>query len=41
MGNQIRANTENAGSKIGDCKSFGAFAKVLGALMVVFVHFIV
>ncbi len=38
MGNQVKATAENAGNKIGDAFSaiFGAFAKVLGALIVVF-----
>ncbi len=38
MGNQIKSTTENAGNKIGDAFSaiFGAFAKVLGALIIVF-----
>ena len=38
MGNQVKATAENAGNKIGDVFSaiFGAFAKVLGALIVVF-----
>jgi phage shock protein PspC (stress-responsive transcriptional regulator) len=38
MGNQIRSTTENAGSKIGGALTtvFGAFAKVLGALIIVF-----
>ena len=37
MGNQIRSNTENAGTKIGNAfiTVFGAFAKVLGAIIVV------
>lgn len=38
MGNQIKATADSAGNKIGDAFSsiFGAFAKVLGALIVVF-----
>jgi phage shock protein PspC (stress-responsive transcriptional regulator) len=38
MGNQVKATAESAGNKIGDAFSaiFGAFAKVLGALIVVF-----
>ena len=38
MGNQVKATAENAGNKIGDVFSaiFGALAKVLGALIVVF-----
>ena len=38
MGNQIRSNTESAGNQLGTAfvKIFGAFAKVLGALIVVF-----
>lgn len=38
MGNQIRSSTESAGNKIGDALTsiFGAFAKVLGALIMVF-----
>jgi phage shock protein PspC (stress-responsive transcriptional regulator) len=38
MGNQIRSTTESAGNKIGDVITsiFGAFAKVLGALIMVF-----
>ncbi|WP_395043251.1 PspC domain-containing protein [Flavobacterium sp.] len=38
LGNQIKFNTENVGNKLGDAfiAVFGAFAKVLGALIVVF-----
>jgi phage shock protein PspC (stress-responsive transcriptional regulator) len=38
MGNQIKSTSENVGSKIGDIfvSVFGVFAKVLGAVMVVF-----
>lgn len=38
MGNQIRSSAENTGSKLGDVFTsiFGVFAKVLGALTVVF-----
>ena len=38
MGNQIKSTTENAGNKIGDVfvSIFGVFAKVLGALIIVF-----
>ncbi len=37
MGNQIRSNTETAGNRIGNAfiAVFGAFAKVLGALIIV------
>lgn len=38
MGNQIKSTTESAGNRIGDVLTsiFGAFAKVLGALIMVF-----
>jgi phage shock protein PspC (stress-responsive transcriptional regulator) len=42
MGNQIKAGAETAGSKLGNAFTsvFGAFAKVLGALIVVFSSFL-
>lgn len=38
MGNEIKASTQNAGNRLGDVLTsiFGAFAKVLGALIMVF-----